>query len=221
MGSKEFRSQTNPPKRIEYGPPKSVIADFIGQSGVIKGFLTFTKEYQDETTFYLRRNALTGNLNRLPKNTSLDPYFYGEPENKPYRRPDFVVIIEREEETRIKYGCIIIVIKKSRQDFDHYPNNDGRGRGQPLRDAPWFIEEIKRVYQTPEENIEVSCYTLTAYRERDDAFVIDGESLLVKVPASKVLPYAGRICHHNFQVDNLLKRIYSSENEVRRPIWYI
>lgn len=215
--------RTDLPKKMNVGPPKCIIADLIAQSGIIEGIITLSGEYPRGTSYFVRQNVRTGDLDQIPKNTSLDPLSYGEPENKPFRQPDFAALTRREVHNQVKIGCIVIVVKKSWKDFDHYPNNDGRGRGQSLRDVPWFIKEIQRYLQIPEENIEVSCYTLTAYRESDDTFVIDGEALLVQVPASKVLPYAGRICHHNFQIYNLLERIYhsNSENEVRRPIWYI
>lgn len=91
-------------------------------------------------------------------------------------QPDFVGLIRRIIEGRIKIDIVFIEIKRNREKFHHKLKKEGYGVGQSIRDSRWFIlKTIDRVKQSfPEvsvNDIDVSCYILTASMENGKSYL--------------------------------------------------
>lgn len=192
-------------------PYEYVLEDILCQDGVKEGLLSMMGEYQKGDLLIARRQVKTISLDKVPKNISLNTEKYGTPDNAPYRKPDIIILTHQIVNGRKKIGIITIDVKRDWKDFNHSPTDVGRGRGQPLRDVRWFILEMMKNYPNLEEDdFEISCYTLTGHMKDGSTYIIEGEELIGQVPASSVYPFSGRNCKYDFQVYNLVKRIYDS-----------
>ena len=78
--------------------------------------------------------------------------------------------------------------------------------------APITVHPPKTLYgiadHITDDDIEISCYTLTAHMEKENTFMIEGEELVRQVPASKVLPFAGLSARSDSQVYEQIRGIY-------------
>lgn len=187
---------------------EQLVEEIFKHPRIIEEILIRSGNYQEGNLLFIRNQVHLDGLAEIEKNTSLDPSIYGDPEIASYRRPDFVCVISRMEGGEILKGNVMIEVKKSRKGFNHNCEKGG-GNGQSARDSLGVIHRIKDETGSLDD-IEVTSIIATA-EIIESVIEIEAEVHFQQVSASKVLPYAGRICHNNSHFEAIRKGILEED----------
>ncbi len=185
-------------------PLEKTIELLLGEDGIFTSILAISGNIQENDLFIVR-NQVSTRFSRVPINLDLDPAKFGDPSGSDtFRKPDYVIITGRVIEGDLKIHVHVIEIKREWEDFNHDSNGRPPGYGliQPIRDLPWVLKPTLDTFpEVSLKDIKVSCYNLTAIRlkGKEDIFKIRGEITIKSIPASIVIPFAGRNAGSNKQ----------------------
>ena len=172
----------------------------------MEGIVTLNCDYKEGDSIFIRQQVKTEDLEVIPKNLNNQ---FGKADFCNYRRPDFLVLTQKDREV-VKIGKIMIEVKKSVKKFK--TNDEGFGRGQLFRDSRWHLYQLKEGYKryfpnVKEEDIEISYYIVTVEVQDENMIEIKGEELIREVPSPYVYPYTGIIIKKDKDVNRVIEQI--------------